>query len=121
MTRAPRCTAQRMASASARSGIVPSAATTLATMSWEEYARPTTPASFSAPAISPATIVPCPWLSMHGLPPTKLFEAATWLAKSGSAQSTPESMSATLTGCRGGGAVGQASNAWSCSRYHCFG
>ena len=109
-----------MPAASALIGIVPSAATTLATSSWDEKARPTTPAWFRAPAISPATIVPCPSLSMQALPPTKLFSPAIWFSKSGSEQSTPESMTATFTGANGGGAPGQASNALSWPRYHCF-
>jgi len=77
------------------------------------------PAEFRVPAISPATIVPCPWLSMHALPPTKLFDFAIRPLKSGSAQSTPESMIATFTGSSVGGSS-QASNALSWSRYHCF-
>ena len=108
-----------MPAASALIGIVPSEATTLATTSWDEYATPTTPPVSRAPAISPAAIVPWPSLSTHGLPPTKLFFAAIWFWKSGSEQSTPESTIATFTVASGGGA-GQASNALSWLRYHCF-
>src|SRR5262245_62012721 len=111
-TLAPWFTAQRIAAASALSGIVPSWATTFATMSCEEKAMPTTPAEFRAPAISPATIVPWPSLSTHGLPPTKLFPLAICAGwKSGNEQSTPESMIATFTESSVGGATGQASKA----------
>ena len=92
----------------------------MATSSWDEYARPTTPAWFNAPAISPATIVPWPSLSMQGLPPTKVFCPTICPVKSGSEQSTPESMTATFTGAANVGGVAHASNAWSWSRYHCF-
>ena len=108
-----------MPAASALSGIVPSGATTLATSRWDDQARPTTPAVSRVPAISPATIVPCPWLSMQGLPPTKLFDRAIWSCRSGSEQSTPESTIATFTGSSSGG-PGHASNALSRLRYHCF-
>ena len=98
MTRAPLSAAQRIAAASAASGIVPSGFTTFATSSCEVYAMPTMPCVSRFAAISPAMNVPCPSVSTHGSPPTKLRASSRRPWKSGSEQSTPESTIATLTG-----------------------
>ena len=59
ITRAPWRTAQRIARASARGGIVPSSRTTFATTRRADGAMPAMPAELSAiAAISPATKVP---------------------------------------------------------------
>ncbi len=121
MTRAPLSTAQRIAAASATSGMVPSAVTTFAMRSCAVYAMPTMPVVPRSAAISPATKVPWPSVSRQALPPTKLFSAASRPLKSGSAQSRPESTTATFTGCRSSGGVVHASKAWSSCRYHCRG
>ena len=69
----------------------------------------------------PATNVPCPSVSMHGSPPTKLRASAMRPWKSGSEQSMPESTIATFTGASVVGGSAHASKAWSSWRYHCFG
>ena len=120
ITLAPLSAAQRIAAASAVSGIDPSGFTTFATSSCDEYAIPTIPVESSFAAISPAMKVPCPSVSTNGLPPTKLFASTICPARSGMVLSAPESTIATFTGARTGG-VGHASKAWSSVRYHCFG
>ena len=77
ITRAPWSTAQWIALASASGEIVPSLRTTLATSSSAGKAMPAIPCSlFSAAAISPATKVPCPFVSLCQELPTKLVPAA---------------------------------------------
>ena len=64
MTRAPLSTAQRIAAASASGEIVPSVRTTFAMSRSAGKATPAIPcALFIAAAISPATNVPCPFVS----------------------------------------------------------
>ena len=95
ITRAPFSTAQRIARASASTGIVRDFVTTFATRSSAEGASPAMPIPLPTPAaISPATNVPWPRVSVAG-PPTKLFEPMILPASSGCAVSTPESITAT--------------------------
>ena len=84
ITRAPFATAQRIAFASASTGIERCGPTTFAISSSAGGASPAmpTPSSVSA-AIRPATKVPCPCVSTVGGPLTKLFAAAIRLCSSG--------------------------------------
>ena len=68
-------------------------------------------------AISPATNVPCPFVSRRAEPPTKLFASAILPSNSGCSPSMPESTTATRTG-TSGGAFDQASKARIRVRYH---
>ena len=77
--------------------------TTFATSSWEPNAMPATPTPlFVWAAISPATSVPWPCVSVRALPPTKLRYAAIFTANSGWVPSMPESITATLGPARAG-------------------
>ena len=112
-----------MAADSALSGIVPSARTTFATISWADgYAIPTIPWPSRFAAIIPATKVPWPCGSVLQSPPTKLRPRTMRPAKSGWFASIPESTIATFVGMKSvwAGGSGQRSNAWSAARYHCF-
>ncbi len=96
MTRAPLSTAQRMAFASASTGIVRCLVTTFATSNCAEGARPAMPIPLSSLApMSPATKVPWPKVSSSAEPPTKLWASRIFVASSGCDASTPESMTAT--------------------------
>ena len=102
MMRAPFATAQRIAFASASTGIDRSGPTTFATRSSAGGARPAIPRpSFVWAAIRPATNVPCPWVSTVADPPTKLFDPTIRPRSSGCLPSMPESMTATRTDARG--------------------
>ena len=82
-TRAPLSTAQRIARDSAWTEIVPPGATTLATRSSADGARPAMPVALSSSAaMIPATIVPCPRVSW-AVPPTKLLARAMRPSRSG--------------------------------------
>ena len=121
MTRAPFATAHLIARASASTGIERWGPTTFATRSCAGGARPAIPTpSFVRAAMSPATNVPCPCVSTVAGPETKLFAAAMRPRSSGCSPSTPESITATRTGARGGSST-HASNARFCAAYHCRG
>ncbi len=121
MTRAPSSTAQRIARASASGEIVPSARTTLATSSRDGNATPAMPVPLlSAAAITPATKVPWPTVSLRGAESTKLSAAAMRFSNSGWVPSMPESMTATFTGSSAVGRSGQWSKARMAVRCHCF-
>ena len=98
MTRAPLSTAQRIAFASASTGIVRDFVTTFATSSCADGARPAmpTPLSDSAP-MRPATNVPCPSVSDRGGPADEALRVEDPPRRSGCVPSTPESMTATRT------------------------
>ena len=90
MMRAPFATAQRIALASASTGIDRCGPTTFATSSSAGGASPAIPMpSFVWAAIRPATNVPCPWVSTVAGPGTKLLEAAIRPCSSGWVPSTP--------------------------------
>jgi hypothetical protein len=98
ITCAPRCTAQRIAFASASMSIVPFALTTFATSSSTAGAMPAMPCSlFTVAAITPATNVPWPCVSCSAVVPTKLFQSAIRPWNSGWPPSMPESITATST------------------------
>ena len=121
MTRAPLATAQRIALASASTGIDRCGPTTFATSSSAAGASPAMPTpSFVCAAIRPATNVPWPWVSTVAGPATKLFEAAIRPRSSGWVPSIPESITATLTAASGGSSI-HASNDRFCVAYHCRG
>ena len=118
MTRAPFATAQRIAFASASTGIDRCGPTTFAIRSSAGGARPAMPTpSFVSAAISPATNVPWPWVSTVAGPATKLLAAAIRPRSSGCVPSMPESITATRTAASGGGSV-QASKDRFCAAYH---
>jgi hypothetical protein len=96
MTRAPLSTAQRIAFASASTGIARDFVTTFATSSSADGASPAIPMPLFTPApMSPATKVPWPRVSVRAEPPTKLSASRIFPARSGWLASTPESMTAT--------------------------
>ena len=110
ITRAPRRTDQRIACASAFGCTDQSGLTTFAISSFAEGASPAIPRLLSiVAAISPATKVPCPCVSLTE-PPTKLFVAAIRPASSGCERSMPVSITATRTGASSGSTL-NASNA----------
>ena len=118
MTRAPLSTAQRIAAASASGEIVPSERTIFATSSFAGKPTPAIPwPLFSAAAISPATNVPCPFVSFSHELATKLLPSSIRLRSSGWAESMPESRTATRTPARFG-TCGHASKALIRLRYH---
>ena len=119
ITRAPRSTAQWMARASASGEIVPSARTILAIRSSTGKPTAAMPVPlFVAAAISPATKVPWPFVSVSHELETKLRPSAIWLWRSGWPESMPESSTATRT-FASVGTCAQASKAWIRPRYHC--
>ena len=121
ITRAPFATAQRIALASASTGIERCGPTTFAIRSCAGGARPAMPMpSFVLAAIRPATNVPWPCVSTVADPLTKLFAAAIRPRSSGCVPSTPESITATRTAASGGGSV-HASNDRFWAAYHCRG
>ena len=106
MTRAPFSTAQRIARASASIEIVRDFVTTFATSSSADGASPAMPIPLPTPAaMSPATNVPCPSVSVPAGPPTKLFAARILPASSACEASTPESITATGTGSSAGSVI----------------
>ena len=117
ITRAPGATAHRIARASARGGIVPSARTTFATSSRAGGASPAMPAPLSAAAISPATNVPCPCVSVDRAA-TKLCAATMRPSSSGmvAVDARVDHRDAHREQLL---AASKTSNAWSRARYHC--
>ncbi len=106
ITRAPLSTAQRIAFASASTGIALDFVTTFATRSCADGASPAIPTPLSTPApMSPATKVPCPSSSVFAEPPTKLSLSRIFPARSGCDASTPESMTATGIGSNDGSVI----------------
>ena len=109
ITRAPRSTAQRIACASASTGMERSPRTTLAMISSADGASPAMPIALSEPAPTmPATIVPWPWRSLT-VPSTNERAATIRPTNSGWPRSIPESTTATRTGASGGSTL-HASN-----------